>query len=53
MPTDKESTSDLEMEANVVHVNSWNSQALDSYSFSPLPVIVNVIKHIVSNSPLP
>lgn len=38
------------MEAYIVHVKSWHSQAFDPNSFCTFPVIVDVINHIVCHS---
>jgi len=43
---------DLKVEANIVHVKSWHTQALDPHSFSLLPVVMDVIQHVVSDSTL-
>lgn len=45
--------SNLQMEADVIHVKSRHSQALDPHSFGSLPVIVDVVQHIVCDSALP
>lgn len=50
---DTEFEADLKMEADIVHIKSRHSQALYPHSFSPPPMIVDVIQHVVSNSPLP
>ncbi|CAJ1932296.1 unnamed protein product [Sphenostylis stenocarpa] len=43
---------DLKVEANMVHVEGWHTQALNSHSFSLLPVVMDVIQHVVSDSTL-
>ncbi|CAJ1932307.1 unnamed protein product [Sphenostylis stenocarpa] len=37
---------DLKVEANMVHVEGWHTQALNSHSFSLLPVVMDVIQHM-------
>ena len=44
---------DLEVEANIVHVKSWHTQAFNPHSFSLFPMVMDVTQHVVCDSPLP
>lgn len=40
----------LKVKANIVHIKRWHTQTLDPHSFSPFPMVVNVIQHVMSDS---
>lgn len=50
---DAVNSSNLKVEANIIHIKGWHTQALDPHSFSPFPMVVDVIQHVVSNSSHP